>query len=69
MEIRYPSWRRTLKEVFEIVRDNKTEVGLDAWRRLNHKNDPRNPLRNIQLLDRLLAPTQVDYTDVVASME
>ena len=47
MEIRYPSWRRTLKEVFEIVRDNKTEVGLDAWRRLNHKNDPRNPLRNI----------------------
>ena len=27
---------------FEIVRNIKTEV----WRRLNHKYDPRNPLRN-----------------------
>ena len=34
---------------FEFVRNTKTEVGLDAWRRLNHKYDPRNPLRNIQL--------------------
>ena len=32
-------------------------------RRLNHKYDPRTPLRNIQLLERLL------YSDVVASME
>ena len=38
-------------EGFEIVRDTKSEVGLGAWRRLNHKYDPRNPLRNIQLLD------------------
>ena len=36
---------------FEIVRNTKTEVGLDAWRRLNHKYDRRNPLRNIQLLE------------------
>ena len=28
-----------------------------------------NPLRNIQLLERLLAPSQVGYSDVVASME
>ena len=56
-------------EGFEIVRNTKTEVGLDAWRRLNHKCDPRNPLRNIQLLEKLLAPTQVGYSDVVASME
>ena len=28
----------------EIVRNTKTEVGLDAKRRLNHKYDPRNPL-------------------------
>ena len=39
-------------EGFEIVRNTKTEVGLDAWRRLNHKYDPRNPLRNIQLCGR-----------------
>ena len=32
-------------EGFEILRNTKTEVGLDAWRRLNHKYDPRNPLR------------------------
>ena len=51
-------------EGFEIVRNTKTEGGLDAWRRLNHKYDPRNLLRNM-----LLAPTQVGYSDVVASME
>ena len=44
-------------EGFETVRNTKTEVGLDAWRRLNHKYDPRNPLRNIQLLGKLLAPS------------
>ena len=53
----------------EIVRNTKTEVRLDAWKRLNHKYDPRNPLRNIQLLERLLAPSKVGYSDVVASME
>ena len=31
-------------EGFEIVRNTKTEVGLDAWRRLNHKYDARNPV-------------------------
>ena len=56
-------------EGFEIVRNTKTEVGLDAWRRLNHKYDPRNPARNRQLLEKLLAPTQVGYPHVVASME
>ena len=56
-------------EGFDIVRNTKTEVGLDARRRLNHKYDPRNPLRNIQLLEKLLAPSQVGYSDVVASME
>ena len=56
-------------EGFEIVRDTKTEVGLDGWRRLNHQYDPRNPVRNVQLLERLLAPSQVGYSDVVASME
>ena len=30
---------------------------------------PRNPLRNIQLLEKLLAPSQVGSSDVVASME
>ena len=56
-------------EGFEFVRNTKTEVGLDAWRRLNHKYDPGNPLRNIQLLERVLAPTQVSPSDVAASME
>ena len=56
-------------EGFEIVRNTKTEVGLDAWRRLNHMYDPRNPLRHVQFLERLFAPTQVAYSDVVASME
>ena len=52
------------------MRNTKTGVVLDAWRRLNHKYDPRNPLQNIQLLERrLLAPTQVGYSDVVAIME
>ena len=27
-------------EGFEIVHNTKTEVGFDAWRRLNHKYDP-----------------------------
>ena len=44
-------------------------MGLDAWRRLNRKYGPRNPLRNISLLEKLLAPSQVGYADVVASME
>ena len=56
-------------EGFENMRTTKTEVGLDAWRRLNHKFDPRNPLRNIPLLEELLAPTQVGYSEVVASVE
>ena len=52
------------------MRNTKTGVRLDVWRRLNHKYDPRNPMRNIQLLERrLLAPTQVGYSDVVAIME
>ena len=34
-------------EGFEILRNTKTEVELDAWRRLNHKYDPRNPSRNV----------------------
>ena len=55
-------------EGFEIVRNTKTEVRLDAWRRLNHTYAP-NPLGNIQLLERLLAPSQVGYSDVVASMD
>ena len=56
-------------EGFEIVRNTKTEVGLDAQRRLNHKYDPRDPLRNIQFLEKLLARSQVGSSDVVASME
>ena len=51
------------------MRNTETEVGLDAWRRLNHKYHPRNPLRNIKLLERLLAPSQVGDSDVVPSME
>ena len=56
-------------EGFKIVRNTETEVGLDAWRLLNHKYDLRNLLRNIQLLERLLAPSQGGYSDVVARME
>ena len=51
-------------EGFDTVRNTETEVGLDAWRRQNHKYDPRNPLRNIQLLEKLLAPSQVGCPDV-----
>ena len=53
-------------EGFDIVRNTKTEVELNA--RLNHKCDPHNPLRNIQLLERFLAPSQVGHSDVVASI-
>ena len=45
------SFMEECTEGFEILRDTKTAVGLDAWRRLNHKYDPRNPVRNIQLLE------------------
>ena len=31
------SFMRECTEGFEIVRNTKTEVGLDAWRRVNHK--------------------------------
>ena len=34
-------------EGFEAVRNTKTEVGLDAWRRLNHKYDPRQPIEKL----------------------
>ena len=51
------------------MRNTKSKVELDAWRRLNHEYDIRNPLRNIQLLERLLAPSQVGHSDVVASTE
>ena len=56
-------------EGFEIVRNAKTEVWLDAWRRLKHKYDLRKLLRIIQLLERLLAPSHVGCSDVVASLE
>ena len=54
---------------FEIVRNTLAEVGLHVWRRLHHKCDPRNPMRNIQMLENLLAPMQVGCTDVVATLE
>ena len=54
-------------EGIEIVRNTKAEAELDAWRRLNHKYAPHHPLRNIQLLERLLAPTQAGCSDVVVS--
>ena len=68
MEIWFLSWKSALK-VFEVVRNTKTEVELDAWRRPNHKYDPRNPLRNKQRLERMLALSQVGKSNVVASME
>ena len=49
---------------WKIVRNKKTEVGLDAWRRLNHEYDTRDPLRHVQLLEKLLASSQVCYGDV-----
>ena len=53
-------------EVVEIVRNTKTEVSSMHG---DDKYDPRNQLRNMQLLERLLAPSQVGYSDVFASME
>ena len=46
-----------------------TPVGLGVWRRLHHKYHFRNLSRNILLPERLLAPSQVGYTDVIASMK
>ena len=56
-------------EGFEIVRNSHEEVGLDAWRRLNHRFDPMNPLRNLQLLEQLIQPPQAKFEDVVAGIE
>ena len=42
MVIGFLSWKSALR-VSKIVRDTKTEVGLDSWRRLNHKYYLRNP--------------------------
>ena len=61
------SWKGALKALRLCA--TPRPKGLDAWRRLNHKYGPRNPLRNIQLLEKLLAPSQVGSSDVVASME
>ena len=56
-------------KVLRLCETPRRNLGFDAWRWMNHKYDPRNPLRNIQSLERLLAPTQVGYADVAASME
>ena len=61
------SWKSAPKVL--IVRNTKIEVELDAWRRLSHKNDLCNLLRDTRLLERLLAPTQIVFSDVAASME
>ena len=45
------SWKSALR-VSKLCVTPRLEWGLDAWRRMNHKYDPRNPLRNIQLLER-----------------
>ena len=46
-------------EGFEIVRNTWTEVVLDAWRRLNHKYDPRNP--GVANMERLEQEMRVPY--------
>ena len=50
------------------MRDTMTEVGLDAWRRLNHKYDPRNPCGTYSCRRRCLRRRKLD-SDVVASTE
>ena len=56
-------------EGFEIVRNSSEEVGLDAWRRLNYRFDPTSPLRNLQMLEKLIAPPQVGFGEVVKAVE
>ena len=54
---------------FEIVRNSAEDVGLDAWRRLNHRFDPMNPLRILQMLRKLLRPSQVGFDQVTQAIE
>ena len=49
--------------------DTQRVTAKENWERLNHECDRSNPLRNIQLLERLLPPTHVGYSDMVVSME
>ena len=68
MVIWFLSWKSVLR-VWKLCVRPKVKVGLGAWRRLNHKNDHHDPLRNIHLLERLLAPSRFGHLDVVASMQ
>ena len=62
------SWNSALR-VLKICALPKLKWDLMRGNLLSHKFDPRNPLRNIQLLEELLAPTQVGYSEVIARME
>ena len=56
-------------EAFQIVRNCSGDVGLEAWRRLNHRYDPANPLRTLQVLRNLLKPSQVGFDTIMQSIE
>ena len=56
-------------EGFEIVRNSTAEVGLDTWRQQNHGFDPMNPLRNNQLLQKLMKPAQIGFDQVSQALE
>ena len=54
---------------FDLVKNTKTSLGLDAWRRLVRKFDPNNPVANLRLLRKILRPSQVGHDQLLSAIE
>ena len=54
---------------FELVKNTKPHMGLDAWRRLSRKFDPNNPTANLRLLRRILQPKQTSLDLLLSAIE
>ena len=54
---------------FDIVKNTKKNQGLDAWRKLNRKYDPNNPVSNLRLMQKILRPSQVGTDQLLSAIE
>ena len=54
---------------FDLVKNSKPQLGLDAWRRLSRKFDPNNPVANLRLLRRILQPRPVSLDLLPSAVE
>ena len=54
---------------FELVKNTKPQMGLDAWRRLSRKFDLNNPTANLRRLRRILQPRQTSLDLLPSAIE